>query len=77
MQNKSDGNAQIDGYEKLRITPQNHPEDFFFFFLHILTLNKEDEDPIILNKYVLEKFGPQSCINNLLYVSSRWFKVTE
>lgn len=47
------------------------------FFLHILTLNKEDEDPIILNKYVLEKFGPQSCINNLLYVSSRWFKVTE
>lgn len=50
---------------------------FFFFFLHILTLNKEDEDPIILNKYILEKFGPQSCINNLLYVSSRWFKVTE
>lgn len=76
MQNKSDGNTQIDGYEKLSITPQNHPEDFFFF-LHILTLNKEDEDPIILNKYVLEKFGPQSCINNLLYVSSRWFKVTE
>lgn len=75
MQNKSDGNTQIDGYEKLSIAPQNHPEDFFF--LHILTLNKEDEDPIILNKYVLEKFGPQSCINNLLYVSSRWFKVTE
>lgn len=48
-----------------------------FFFLHILTLNKEDKDPIILNKYVLEKFGPQSCINNLLYVSSCWFKVTE
>lgn len=41
------------------------------FFLQIFTLNKEDEDPIILNKYVLEKFGPQRCINNLLYVSSR------
>lgn len=35
MQNKSDGNTQIDGYEKLSITPQNHPEDIFFADFHL------------------------------------------
>lgn len=35
--------------------------------MHILTLNKDTRShEIILNKSFLEKFGPLSCINNLL-----------